>query len=129
MSRYASSVIFGLALALAGLSGSTVQARSAGETLAASGYAGMTCAEFSKMSPRHREALTRQMAAAAPADSLSSLKVLPKDVPPDNRGDAGSVAGTPLDQGMIVSACQAAPPSSTIGDAYSRANSSRRSGD
>ena len=116
------SLALGAALGLAGPVGAFAQ--SPGATLAGSGFAGMTCAEFTRMSPRHRDYLVQHANRSAPMLGLampmmSGRQGLGMNYP----RDTGVVPGTPLSSALIISACQAASPSTTVADAYSRANS------
>ncbi|HVX83059.1 MAG TPA: hypothetical protein VHB23_16955 [Devosiaceae bacterium] len=123
MKRTVSALVPALAFALAMAGTADAQFASPGATIAASGIGGMSCAEFTHMSPRHREAVVRHAWGAA-SSGLASITVQPRigDRMVTGR-DTGSVPGTPLSAGMIISACQAAAPSASVGDAYRQANS------
>jgi hypothetical protein len=97
------------------------------DALSASALGATTCAEFSRMGATARANLVGHMDQQAPARSLSTP--VPDDQiintgTPINPGNNLTVPGTPLTAGLLSSACQAVPGSTTLRDAYSYANSS-----
>jgi len=98
-------------------------AASARSTLALSDFSNMTCAQFTHLSPSQRDSLVRRANLSNPGFGLSTPTITRRNGRIINPSDTGSVAGTPLDAGMIISACQAVSPATTVNEAYSRANS------
>jgi len=93
-------------------------------TLSASGLSGMSCAEFNKMTPRHRDFLVAGANRNSPSFGLAVPTITTRrGATISAQHDTGVVAGTPLSAGLIISACQAASPTTSIGDAYRQANS------
>lgn len=117
-----------LGLSFAGLSGAAAQYTAPGLSLSASSLSAMTCATYTHLSPRHRDSLVRQAISSGPPPSLSTLTVQPnRRNGSGGRIETGTAPGTPLTSGALIAACQAATPSSTLGDAYSQANSAPNS--
>ncbi len=119
-----------LPIAFAMLATTGAMAQFADPNIALSGSAGaMTCGQFTHLSPRHRDAIVRQLNTSAPPMSLAA--------PPAGFGTpAGAGKGrhrstiiqapiAPLAAGAIVSACSAVSPTETLRNAYSRANPDR----
>jgi len=98
-------------------------AASARSVLDTSGLSGLTCAQFSRMLPSRRDALVQRANLASPS-TLAPL-LAPRVTGRNGtvgQGRSYSLSQTPLQSGTIISACQAAPPRSTIGDAFSHAH-------
>jgi hypothetical protein len=92
--------------------------------LTASSYGAMSCASFLALGPGGQQGLVRRMVQSAPPNSLSTPA-------PTLNDDGSSVAveleqqanAPPLDAGQLVAACQAAPSSATLREAYAYQNS------
>jgi hypothetical protein len=83
----------------------------------------MTCGEFSAMTTEARLAAMKDSRAANATTSLSTTTATDSTGGGANSGvaDAGAVAtpGTMITGGQLIAACQAAPATQTVGDAYS----------
>lgn len=92
--------------------------------LTASSYGAMTCSHFLGLGPGGREDLLRAMTRAAPPASLSTP--VPNIDPEESSVQVQlqqQMTAPPLDVGQLVAACQAAPGTSTLREAYAYQNS------
>lgn len=92
--------------------------------LATSSYGAMRCASFLALGPGDQQDLVRHMVQGAPPSSLST----PAPSLADN--DTGVAiqlqqqsTAPPLSAGQLVAACQAAPRTATLREAYAYQNS------
>ena len=111
-------------LAMLALLTGPATAETARSILSNSDISGMSCAAFARLSPSRQDDLVRQANISSPGSSLSSPEIIRSDGTIVTN-DTGSVSGTPLMAGMIISACQAVSPTTSVSDAYARANSGR----
>jgi hypothetical protein len=91
--------------------------------LTQSGLNGLSCAQFSRMSPSRRDALVQSANLSAPS-TLAPLSTSPA-IGRDGkiiRNRSNAVSQRPLQSGTIIAACEAASPGTTLGDAYSHAH-------
>jgi hypothetical protein len=78
----------------------------------------MTCAAFSALGPTAQADAVKQIAPASlTSNSGGTTAATPA-------ASSTAAAGTPLEAGQLVAACQAAPATSTVHDAYSAFSSS-----
>jgi hypothetical protein len=116
-------LVTALALSMAFTAGALAQSPSASAVLGSNGLGSMTCGDFSHLSAADRQQLVRTASAGTVGSGLSSITITPKFN--DGRlheGDSGSVVGTPLSAGALISACEAASPSTSLSSAYTFAN-------
>ena len=119
-------ILIWVLLALAPAVTSAAWAQSAGPTEVLSGRAGATsCRDFLAMSTAQRSHLLARMTADAPQRSIADTPNFPPDNQSSNAhfGSGALVPGVPLTTGDLVAACQAAPASASLSDAYSQFNS------
>jgi hypothetical protein len=90
-------------------------------------FGSMTCADFTSMSHAQQASLTRDAKSDAAPMSLTSNSGTGNSSAASGRGNsndgsganAGVGLGAPLNSGQLIAACEAAPVSATLQDAYS----------
>jgi|SRR6185437_2804119 hypothetical protein len=92
--------------------------------LTASSYGAMSCSHFLGLDPGGREDLLRAMTRAAPPASLSTPVI--NSAPTESSVQVQlqqQMTAPALDVGQLVAACQAAPGTSSLREAYAYQNS------
>ena len=111
---------------IAAVPASQAQNYKASDALTVSRHGSMRCADFAALGANQQNSLVRRMATAAPVQSLST-PVGPSIDPQTGEqlsspNDGAAAAGTPLSAGVLIAACQAASPDTSLKDAYSKFN-------